>query len=108
MTKDGLLDRFAIDQVYGMHNGPGIPVYERERVFERFYRTLGTAVDGSGLGLAIVREIASIHGATVSIESGQGGLGTTVIVQFPLSFAPGGAHLIPCAFRDHLTFELSE
>jgi len=26
MIKDGLLDRFAIDQVYGMHNGPGIPI----------------------------------------------------------------------------------
>jgi amidohydrolase len=26
MIKDGLMDRFRIDQVYGMHNGPGIPV----------------------------------------------------------------------------------
>ena len=26
MIKDGLMDRFAIDQVFGMHNGPGIPV----------------------------------------------------------------------------------
>jgi amidohydrolase len=26
MIKDGLFDRFAIDQVYGMHNGPGIPI----------------------------------------------------------------------------------
>jgi amidohydrolase len=26
MIKDGLMDRFPIDQVYGMHNGPGIPV----------------------------------------------------------------------------------
>jgi amidohydrolase len=26
MIADGLMDRFAIDQVYGMHNGPGIPV----------------------------------------------------------------------------------
>jgi hippurate hydrolase len=26
MLKDGLMDRFGIDQVYGMHNGPGIPV----------------------------------------------------------------------------------
>jgi hippurate hydrolase len=26
MIEDGLMDRFAIDQVYGMHNGPGIPV----------------------------------------------------------------------------------
>jgi hippurate hydrolase len=26
MIKDGLMDRFAIDQVYGMHNGPGMPL----------------------------------------------------------------------------------
>jgi hippurate hydrolase len=26
MLKDGLMDRFGIEQVYGMHNGPGIPV----------------------------------------------------------------------------------
>jgi len=26
MIKDGLMDRFAIEQVYGMHNGPGIPI----------------------------------------------------------------------------------
>jgi amidohydrolase len=26
MIKDGLMDRFPIDQVYGMHNGPGIPI----------------------------------------------------------------------------------
>jgi amidohydrolase len=26
MIKDGLMDRFAIDQVYGMHNGPGLPI----------------------------------------------------------------------------------
>jgi amidohydrolase len=26
MIKDGLMDRFAVDQVYGMHNGPGIPI----------------------------------------------------------------------------------
>ena len=26
MIKDGLMDRFKIDQVYGMHNGPGLPV----------------------------------------------------------------------------------
>jgi amidohydrolase len=26
MIKDGLFDRFPVDQVYGMHNGPGIPI----------------------------------------------------------------------------------
>ncbi len=49
-------------------NGPGIPPAERERVFEPFYRALGTNVDGSGLGLPIVLEIAQQHGATVSMD----------------------------------------
>lgn len=49
--------------------GPGIPQAERERVFQPFYRALGTNVDGSGLGLAIVAEIARQHGATVSLDS---------------------------------------
>lgn len=48
-------------------SGPGIPPEEREWVFDRFYRILGTATDGSGLGLAIVKEIAQQHGATLSI-----------------------------------------
>ena len=47
--------------------GPGIAPAERTRVFERFYRILGTSVPGSGLGLAIVREIAPQHGATIDI-----------------------------------------
>jgi len=48
--------------------GLGIPAAERERVVERFYRILGREGDGSGLGLAIVREIATMHGGTLSIE----------------------------------------
>ncbi|MCK7491711.1 MAG: sensor histidine kinase [Comamonadaceae bacterium] len=43
--------------------GPGIAEAERARVFDRFYRVLGTDVEGSGLGLAIVREIAEQHDA---------------------------------------------
>lgn len=48
-------------------SGPGIAENERERVFDRFYRVLGTTADGSGLGLAIVREIAQKHQADVII-----------------------------------------
>ncbi|MBP0592438.1 sensor histidine kinase N-terminal domain-containing protein [Paraburkholderia sp. LEh10] len=48
--------------------GMGIPAAERERVVERFYRILGREEDGSGLGLAIVREIATMHGGTLTIE----------------------------------------
>ena len=49
-------------------SGPGIPAAEREKVFQPFYRALGTDVDGSGLGLAIVREIAAQHDAQVTLE----------------------------------------
>ena len=48
--------------------GLGIPVAERSRVVERFYRILGREGDGSGLGLAIVREIATMHGGELTIE----------------------------------------
>jgi len=50
-------------------SGPGIAAVERARVFDRFYRVLGTEVEGSGLGLAIVREIAEQHEAQVSIDT---------------------------------------
>lgn len=49
-------------------NGPGIAISDRERIFDRFYRVLGTQVHGSGLGLAIVKEIAQRHHATVSVS----------------------------------------
>ncbi|MDB5864824.1 MAG: signal transduction histidine kinase [Betaproteobacteria bacterium] len=64
-------------------NGPGIPDGERARVFERFYRVLGTGAEGCGLGLAIVSEIAQSHGAQVSLYPGIGGIGTVVKIVFP-------------------------
>lgn len=69
-------------------SGPGIPDAERHRVFDRFYRVLGTNVDGSGLGLAIVREIVSQHDALVRIgpnphvSAGAAGPGTRISVEF--------------------------
>ena len=64
-------------------NGPGIPLKERQRVFERFYRVLGTRVNGTGLGLAIVREIAKSHNATVELLDPPGTKGTLVRITFP-------------------------
>ncbi|MBV8502547.1 MAG: sensor histidine kinase N-terminal domain-containing protein [Paucibacter sp.] len=49
-------------------SGPGILESERDKVFQPFYRALGTNVDGSGLGLAIVREIALQHGAELQLD----------------------------------------
>ncbi|MCC7527697.1 MAG: sensor histidine kinase [Candidatus Melainabacteria bacterium] len=64
-------------------DGPGIPVEERGKVFERFYRIPGTEQPGTGLGLAIVKEIAASHRATVDITKGANGKGTAVTVYFP-------------------------
>ena len=64
-------------------DGPTIPEAERARVFERFHRLLGTHKDGSGLGLAIVREIATLHGATVTVEDDADGVGNRFTVRFP-------------------------
>jgi signal transduction histidine kinase len=63
-------------------DGPGVPVEDRERVFERFFR-LDSARSrdegGTGLGLAIARAIARSHGGDVLLsDSPLGGLRATV------------------------------
>jgi signal transduction histidine kinase len=63
--------------------GKGIPESERERVTERFYRGKNARGEGSGLGLAIVTEIARLHGAQLSIDSGEQQRGTRVRIEFP-------------------------
>ena len=68
--------------------GPGIPPAERERVFDRFYRTPGTGGVGSGLGLAIVRAVAQAHGATVTLGDGPDGRGLRAVVEFAEHAAP--------------------
>lgn len=63
-------------------SGPGIPVELRERVFERFYRILGTKAQGSGLGLAIVSQITSLHHAKIKLGTPENGLGLQFDVEF--------------------------
>jgi two-component system OmpR family sensor kinase len=62
-------------------SGPGIPVDERERVFDRFYRRRDAMATGNGLGLAIAKEIAVRHGASIVLESSValGGLSARVL-----------------------------
>jgi two-component system sensor histidine kinase TctE len=64
-------------------DGPGIPPDERERVFQRFHRLLGSGQDGSGLGLAIAQEIVRIHGGAISLRDDSDGIGNTFSVTFP-------------------------
>jgi signal transduction histidine kinase len=57
--------------------GPGIPLSEQERIFERFYRgdrIRPTNAGGAGLGLPIARWIAEVHGGELRLDhSGAGG-----------------------------------
>ena len=64
-------------------SGPGIPPELRERVFERFYRILGTTAAGSGLGLAIVSQITELHQAQIILSSPPQGKGLQFDVIFP-------------------------
>ncbi len=63
-------------------NGPGIPVEQRGRVFERFVRLAGQTQSGTGLGLSICQRIAELHGASIRLEEGAEGIGTIVSVLF--------------------------
>ena len=49
-------------------NGPGVSLAERDKIFDRFHRAIGSGQEGSGLGLAIVKEIAKLHGASISVS----------------------------------------
>ncbi|MEJ7648280.1 MAG: HAMP domain-containing sensor histidine kinase [Nakamurella sp.] len=66
-------------------DGPGIPISERRRVFDRFVRLdrdRSRAAGGAGLGLAIVEEVATAHGGTVDIEDSRSG-GAQFVVRLP-------------------------
>ncbi|HET6865245.1 MAG TPA: PAS domain-containing sensor histidine kinase, partial [Solirubrobacteraceae bacterium] len=55
--------------------GVGIAADEQSKIFDRFYRSEGVRrrkVSGTGLGLAIAREIAVLHGGTITVESAPG------------------------------------
>ncbi|MEM7337435.1 MAG: HAMP domain-containing sensor histidine kinase [Actinomycetota bacterium] len=60
--------------------GPGIPLEDRDRVFDRFFRGKGhQSIEGSGLGLAIVESMARANGGTVWVDDpGDGGPGAVV------------------------------
>lgn len=65
-------------------NGPGVPVDERTRMLERFYRVAGTVGEGSGLGLAIADEIARVHHSHLQVLEGHGGRGLRMRLDIPV------------------------
>jgi two-component system, OmpR family, phosphate regulon sensor histidine kinase PhoR len=65
--------------------GPGIPLEDQPRIFERFYRVdkaRSREKGGTGLGLSIVKHIVLLHGGTVTVRSSPG-QGSTFRFEIP-------------------------
>jgi two-component system sensor histidine kinase MprB len=73
-------------------HGPGVAEEDRPFVFDRFYRGQHTrSQQGSGLGLAIVRQVATQHGGSVSVDNAPDG-GAVFTVRLPtLPLADSGS-----------------
>ncbi|HEY1068020.1 MAG TPA: ATP-binding protein [Pirellulales bacterium] len=74
-------------------DGPGIPLADQPRLFERFYRVdqarTHTEEAGSGLGLSVVAEIVAAHGGTIEVQSTPGA-GATFTVRIPIARSDRG------------------
>lgn len=71
--------------------GPGVPVAERERIFERFYRVdkvRSRALGGTGLGLSIVKNVVLAHQGEVEVQSASGG-GSRFVMRLPAQRGAG-------------------
>ena len=85
VRRDGGVARIRVDD-----EGPGIPLAERDAVWQMYHRGRsagGTGVGGSGIGLAVVRRIAAAHGGRTRIEEAPAG-GARVVVELPVEPAP--------------------
>lgn len=71
--------------------GPGVPLAERERIFERFYRVdkvRSRALGGTGLGLSIVKNVVLAHQGEVEVQSGDSG-GSRFVMRLPAHAVEG-------------------
>jgi signal transduction histidine kinase len=80
-SEEGLV-RFEVSDT-----GIGISEQERERLFERFFRSqnaLERQIQGTGLGLYISKAIVEAHGGRIGVDS-KAGEGTTFVVELPVA-----------------------
>ncbi len=67
-------------------HGPGVAPEDRERIFDRFYRSVATrSAPGSGLGLSIVHDVATSHGGSAFVRDPEDGVGVVVGFELPVA-----------------------
>ena len=82
LSREGAMAVIRVEDI-----GPGVPVAQRERIFEKFYRLPGASErsGGVGLGLSLVRSIALRHGGSVVCEDRLDGQpGASFVLRLPL------------------------
>jgi two-component system phosphate regulon sensor histidine kinase PhoR len=83
---DGFIDLSVTDK------GIGIPFFEQNKIFDRFYRGAEPSVRrirGSGIGLSITKHVARLHSAEVFVKS-EPGKGSAFTLRFPIRPIPEG------------------
>jgi two-component system, OmpR family, phosphate regulon sensor histidine kinase PhoR len=81
----GLTERAGTIRIEVSDNGIGILEEERERLFERFFRSqtaLERQIQGTGLGLYISKAIVDAHDGRIAVQSAEG-RGTSFVVELP-------------------------
>jgi len=66
--------------------GPVIPINDRERIFDRYYRstTRASRASGTGIGLSVAKRVALLHGGSVWVTSDEAE-GTTFFAAIPVT-----------------------
>jgi signal transduction histidine kinase/PAS domain-containing protein len=81
ITTDGRITQLTVS-----NTGPVLSAADRDRLFDRFFRTASAvqhAIPGTGLGLSLARTIVEQHGGTVTATDDDSPAGTTITVRLP-------------------------
>jgi signal transduction histidine kinase len=81
------------EAIFSVHSfGPVIPMVDRERIFNRYYRsaTRSNRAAGTGIGLSVAKRVAQIHGGYVWVTSDEVE-GTTFFAAIPDSARKGNS-----------------
>ncbi|MBK9338778.1 MAG: PAS domain-containing sensor histidine kinase [Lewinellaceae bacterium] len=88
LVRDNMTYRLQIEV---SDRGPGFPLEEIERVFDKFYRPSNTAAGGTGLGLYVVKGFVEAQGGEIALSNQSQG-GARFTIEFPTPVMPQNLH----------------